>query len=105
MEINKELIAKAKECKTAQELLNLAEENGIEINEEQANSLFAQLNKTGEISEEELENTAGGKCDVFHPQCPKCKQRNLTLIHKGSVEYNHCKTCGYEWKRISYIIY
>ncbi len=99
MEINKELIAKAKECETAQELLSLAKENGIEMNEEQANSLFAQLNKTGEISEEELENTAGGRCDFLYEQCPKCRQRHVILKHKGSVAYYHCKICGYEWNK------
>ena len=48
MEMNKELLAKAKEMKTPEELMALAKENGIEMTEESAKAYFEQLNpKTG----------------------------------------------------------
>ena len=54
-----ELIEKAKEAKSAAELITLAKENGTEITAEEAANYFAKLNqKTGE----ELENVAGGGC-------------------------------------------
>ena len=56
MEINQELIQKAKEAKTPEELMVLAKENGIELTGESANTYFEQLHpKTGELSDEELE--------------------------------------------------
>ena len=40
MELNKELLAKAKEAKTPEELLALAKENGIEMTAEEAQKIF-----------------------------------------------------------------
>ena len=60
MNISKELIEKAKTAKTAEELLAMAKAENIEMTAEQAAKAFAELNKTGELSDEELENAAGG---------------------------------------------
>ena len=61
MEMNKELLAKAKEAKTSDELMSLAKENGIELTAESAASYFERLNsKTGELSDRELEYVSGG---------------------------------------------
>ena len=61
MEMNKELLAKAKEAKTSDELMSLAKENGIELTAESAASYFERLNsKTGELSDSELDNVSGG---------------------------------------------
>ena len=57
-----EMILKAKEAKNEQELLALAKENDIEMNEESAKAYFEQLHKTGELSDEELSNVSGGGC-------------------------------------------
>ncbi len=55
-----EFIAKLKEAKSADEILALAKENGIELDEEKAKELFAELNASGEISDDELDKVAGG---------------------------------------------
>ena len=60
--MDKELFEKAKEAKSAEELLSLAKANGVELTQEEAAEYFAQLNKSGEISDEELDNVAGGGC-------------------------------------------
>ena len=61
MELTKELVAKAKEAKTPEELMALAKEAGIDMTEESAASFFEQLNsKTGELSDSELDNVSGG---------------------------------------------
>ena len=63
MKMNNELIAKAKEAKTAEELMALAKESGEEITEESAKAYFDLLNpKTGELSDDELDNVSGGGC-------------------------------------------
>ena len=65
MEMNKELLAKAKEAKTPEELRALAKENNMEMTEECAKAYFEQLNpKTGELSDDELDNVAGGGCQL-----------------------------------------
>ncbi len=63
MEMSKDLLAKAKETKTPEELMALAKENGIELTEESAKAYFERLNKkTGELADEELDNVSGGSC-------------------------------------------
>ena len=61
MELTKELVAKAKEAKTPEELMALAKENGVELTEESAAAYFDRLHpQTGELSDSELDNVSGG---------------------------------------------
>ena len=63
MEIKKELLAKAKNTKTPEELLCLAKENGEEMTEESAKAYFELLHpQTGELADNELDNVSGGNC-------------------------------------------
>ena len=65
MEMNRELIEKAKEAKTVEELSALAKENGIDLTGEEAKSCFARLHpEDGALSDEELGNVAGGGCSA-----------------------------------------
>ena len=109
----KELFEKAKEAKSAEELLSLAKENGMELTEEEAVAYFAQLNKSGELSDEELDNVAGGgchkkdgrlivtvwtSCDEF--VCVKCGQKNggdhFHIIDGYRTNYmQQCQFCKY----------
>ena len=65
MKYSKELIEKAKTAKTAEELLAMAKAENIELSAEEAEKAFAELNKTGELSDEELNNVAGGCYPVY----------------------------------------
>ena len=60
MNISKELIEKAIQAKTAEELLEMAKAENIELTVEQAAKAFAELHKAGELSDEELDNVSGG---------------------------------------------
>ena len=60
MQFSKELIEKAKTAKTAEELLAMAKAEGFELPEGEAKTVFSKLNKTGELSDEELNNVSGG---------------------------------------------
>ena len=63
MELSNELLAEAKAAKSPEELLALAKENGIELTEEEARAYFDRLHpQTGELSDDELDNVAGGGC-------------------------------------------
>ena len=79
MNISKELIEKAKTAKSAEELLEMAKAENIELTEEEAAQAFAKMNKNGELSDEELDNVAGG-CGGRHPKFSV----NDRVSHKGS---------------------
>lgn len=55
-----ELIEKAKQAKSSEELMALAKENGLELFENDAKAYFERLNLSGELSDEELDNVSGG---------------------------------------------
>lgn len=82
-----ELIEKAKQAKSPEELLALAKENGIELTEDEAKAYFERLNQSGELSDEELDNVAGGGCFTKSTECPKCHSNRWS----GGV----CFNCGY----------
>ena len=79
MKISKELLEKAKTAKTAEELLAMAKAEKIELTEEEAAKVFAELHKMGELSDEELDNVAGGGGGR-----PPKFSRNDRVSHKGS---------------------
>ena len=62
MKFTDEMLEKAKTAKSAEELLAMAKAENIELTEKQAAKAFAEFNKTGELSDEELDNVAGGGC-------------------------------------------
>ena len=89
MKYSKELIEKAKTAKTAEELLAMAKVENIEMTAEGAAKYFAELHKTGELSDEELDNVAGG-CGGEEITEPKYKEGDLVWISGGFA----CYTCG-----------
>ena len=60
MEFTPEQLTKAKAAKSAEELIALAKENGMELSEEEAKKFFAELNKEGALADDELDNVSGG---------------------------------------------
>ena len=86
MEFNTELLEKAKEAKSAEELLSLAKENGIEMTDEEGAAYFAQMKKNGELSDEELDNVAGGDCHA--------KDGRLVVTAGYTCEDFTCRICG-----------
>ena len=61
-----ELIAKARAAKSAEELLLLAEENGIELSPNDAKTFFEQLHMNAAVSDDDLEAVSGGGiCQFF----------------------------------------
>ena len=89
MKFSKELIEKAKTANTSEELLAMAKAENIEMTAEEAAKYFAELHKTGELSDEELDNVAGG-CGGEEITEPKYKEGDLVWISGGFA----CYTCG-----------
>ena len=123
MEFTKELLEKARGADSAEALLALAKENNYEMTAEEAEAYFAQMHKSGELSDEELENVSGGGCRKNghlvvtvgyscedHWVCKNCGSgyiRTLSELHDnmvikacaqcgGSISCNNCRYCKYE---------
>ena len=57
---NKELLEMAKRANSAEEFFALTKESDVELTQEQAEAYFEQINKWEELSDDELDNVAGG---------------------------------------------
>ncbi|MGN0813935.1 MAG: hypothetical protein ACI4MH_01730 [Candidatus Coproplasma sp.] len=62
MKFTDEMLEKAKTAKSAEELLELAKAENVELSAEEAAKYFADLHKSGELSDDELNGVSGG-CD------------------------------------------
>ena len=60
-EITKEMLAKAMQCETADELIALAKSKGLELTKEEAEAYLAELDDY-ELDGEDLKQVAGGMC-------------------------------------------
>jgi predicted ribosomally synthesized peptide with nif11-like leader len=63
-EITKEMIEKAMQCETADELIALAKSEGIELTKEEAKAYLAELTDV-ELDGAALKKIAGGDCYPF----------------------------------------
>lgn len=83
----KELLEKARQTNSPEELLALAKENNYPMSEEEAKDYFEKLHKSGELSDDELDNVAGGGCG---PSCPFC---GTSLPDFNPNMFNICPKC------------
>lgn len=119
---HEELILKAKEAKSAEELFALAKENNMNLTAESAAAYFEQMHKIGELDDDDLDNVAGGAC--YHDgkkvvtvtqcctgwKCDRCGGKTFKEIgdgftrihtcpdgHKPGMDIGNvlCDTCGY----------
>ena len=60
--LGEEQVAKIRNCKTHEEMLKLAKEEGVELTDEQ------------------LEAVSGGSCEAKLPPCPNCQSDNTYLL-------------------------
>ncbi|MBR4551406.1 MAG: Nif11-like leader peptide family RiPP precursor [Oscillospiraceae bacterium] len=67
-ELTKEMIKKAIQCKTADELIALAKTGGYEITKEEAEAYLAEM-KDMELDDERLKNVAGGRDICYTDGC------------------------------------
>ena len=62
--MNTEIITKAAKAKSAEELIEIAKENDLELSVKEAETLFEKLNQpSGELSDVELDSAVGG-CEL-----------------------------------------
>lgn len=86
--LTEEQIAKARKCKTNKELIALAKEEGITLNDEQ------------------LAAVSGGVCSesTVSVTCPKCGTDFNGGVYRDSSSKNlgkfTCPNCGHTWKEL-----
>ena len=95
MKFSKELIEKAKTAKTAEELLAVAKAENIELTEGQAAKAFAELNKTGELSDEELDNVAGGCAGPYQSGDTPLFNSGDRVKYRKKIRYANCGDFGF----------
>ena len=69
-EITKEMLEKAMNCKSAEELMALAKSEGIELTKDEAEAYLAELADV-ELDGREMKNVAGGTCYMADEPCKK----------------------------------
>ena len=85
--LNAEMIEKAKVAKSAEELLEIAKANNIEMTADEAAAYFAQLNpKFGELSDDDLDAVAGGRGG--------CSEGNTITFANSFCSRWTCANCG-----------
>ena len=76
--VTKEQIEKAMACETAEELMELAKEVGIELTKEEAEAYMAEMADV-ELDSDALKNVAGGVC--YMATCnDDCSAKTPTLL-------------------------
>ena len=60
-ELTKEMIEKAMQCETAEDLIALAKSEGIELTKEEAEAYLTELDDY-ELDDATIKNVAGGMC-------------------------------------------
>ena len=104
MNFSNELIEKAKTASSAAELLEMAKDNGIELSAAEAETFFSFLKDNGRLSDEELNQVAGGKGDKPDPKYrigqrlwvyfPECNSWLRVVVY----EYlSYCYGCKWEY--------
>ncbi len=95
-EFDEEFIAKATQANSVEELMALAKENGYPVNEKEAEFYFEKFHKMGELSDDELDNVAGGGC---RPNRCKFCGGDLNAVENHTYPPNltcpYCGTWGY----------
>ena len=81
-EITKEMLEKAMQCKTADELMALAKSEGMEITREEAEAYLAEMDDV-ELDDTALQQVAGGTSSVAD-----ASQVRIQSFHCGALGLN-----------------
>ncbi len=98
MNLNAELLEKAKLAKNPRELMLIAEENSIALTEEEADTYFAHLNpKSGELGDDELSDVSGGCGTTYYNEdgYPIITAFNTCEYWRSEETYEYIPDGGY----------
>jgi len=81
--MNKEQLNKISNCKSVDEVLELAKSNGKAITKEEAKKAFDLTHSNGELSDEEVSNVSGG----VGPACQRNAYEDVDFDSEASVQF------------------
>ena len=81
-EISKEMLVKAMQCETAEELIALAKSEGMELTREEAEAYLAEMDDV-KLDDTALQQVAGGICSVAD-----ASQERILSFHCGVQSLN-----------------
>ena len=91
------MLEKAKQAKDAEEICRIADEHNMALSAEEAAEYFTQLHpEGGELSDEELDNVAGGGCEGCETSDPVSKNQGLyagRLVYLRNSGHTSGHTC------------
>lgn len=92
LEIDDELFAKARAAANEEELVALAAEAGVELTREQAQDVYGRLHASGELTDDELDDVAGGCSSEAEETryCPKCGSKMGRAGGEGAYVCRKC---------------
>lgn len=116
MDFSKEQLRKISEAKSVEELVALAKAEGIEVSEEEIKEKYNKIHKEGILSDEELDNVAGGslcgrpdRVDIVsygggQAICPSCggtvtRWKDQVGVGEDAYELHGCSVCGRTFRR------
>ncbi len=93
MNFTNEQINKAKQAKSAEELLQMANAENYPMTAEEAQKIFAELHKQGELSDDELTAVAGGSKNPMAPSGYPSRQSSWTACSSKIDTISQCRDC------------
>lgn len=81
MKFTEELYEKAKNAKSAEELIEIAKAENVALTEEEAKNYFDKLHKTGELDDDELDNVSGGCGEDLSPDWMQTDPEQLKWMY------------------------
>ena len=87
-----EMIDKAKAAKSAEELLEIAKANGVELTAEEAKTYFEQLHVNSAVSDDDLDTVAGGACGTDGEAEDETAEEERQALPAGKRICPACKT-------------
>ncbi len=102
--MNEAMMGKAKNVKSVAELMELAKSENIELTEEKAQEFFMRLHAEGELSDNDLDDVAGGGCagsatpkynvgdivTLVSKRCPDCNGSVFKITYEVKDSIRDC---------------
>lgn len=89
-QFSKEQLELAKKAKSSKQIKDLAKNNGYDIDDKEANSIYEYLQKHGELQDEELTSVSGGGCTYNSGDKPKFSLDQEVFVNEGVGNWFPC---------------
>ena len=89
MKLTEKQLEKIKSAKSAEEMIAFAKEEGLVLDEEKVNAMFAALPQNGELSDEQLDQVSGGRNYIIYADFYRCMVCGKEMSFKTDINGPH----------------